>query len=142
MKVHKASLVLLIVAVCSFSCSNDDNDDGPQEPTVMELITSESWYLEGFGDFILDDCDKHSTYRFGTDGSILIEAHSLDAEDNCMYDGDIMYSWELISDTEFILTEDGDDLTCLITVLSENDFSFDLGEDSFNYVLDKNPGNG
>ena len=76
------------------------------------------------------------------EGGLVLEAYGYDGEFNCNFLGNSNYTWQLLSDTEFILTEDGEDLMCEIITLTENEFVFDVGEDSFTYVLDKNPGDG
>lgn len=134
-------LSILFSIMLASSCSSDDDGSEP-ESMVAELITDEDWYLESFGDFVLGDCDKQSIYNFTTDESLVIDAYGYDGEFNCNFLGNNNLSWELLSDTEFIITEDGEDLMCEIITLTEDEFVFDVGEDSFRYVLDKNPGDG
>lgn len=141
MKILKTTFILFVISICNFSCS--DNEDSNPVSMTEELITSGRWYAESQTDFTLDDCGKHSNFRFLENGNFVNESFD-DSSGSCEMKSTISGTWELLSDTQMTITFEDTTITYTIVTISEEELvvSYQSGSDTITTILDKNPGNG
>ena len=136
-------LFSVLITICILTACSSDDDSSTSEPTVEELLTSGNWYVESQTDFSMDDCIKHSNFRFLANGNFISESYG-DDSGTCEMNNTHSGTWEFLSDTEITMTYETSTITYTIVTISENELVFNWmsGGDSLTTILDKNPGNG
>ncbi|MEZ4802822.1 MAG: hypothetical protein R2797_08605 [Gelidibacter sp.] len=137
----KASITLFVILIC-FACSNDD--DSSSEPTTMQLLTADKWYMESSTLIIMTECRKQTWVQFLENEVLVGEGFYTDVNDNCISNPLATATWQLLGNSEFTITSNGETLLYTIISMSEDELtvSAELDGETQIYVYDKNPGNG
>lgn len=137
MKTH-TFLYLAILTLISFNCSSDN--DNASAPTVAELLTADTWYLESASLTIIDDCTKNSSFQFLNNGNVLSEGFGLNDEDECISLGVVSGTYEIISDTQMSTTFNEETNSSLVIVeISQSQLILrdESGSESNTLIFDK-----
>jgi hypothetical protein len=128
----------MVLALTLFNCSSDD--DSASAPTVAELLTADTWYLESASSIIVDDCTKTTYFQFLDNGNVLSEGFTLNDVDGCITLGVVSGTYELISDTQLATTFNGETNESLIIVQITDEqliLRDESGSESNTLVFDK-----
>jgi len=110
----KTSWFYLLCSIALFSCSDDDGNTA--QPTVAELLTSGRWYFQTVSSSELNACEKTTFIEFFDNGNAYSETYSLNTEGACTMISSSSGTYELLSDTQLSITNNGETNDDLVIV--------------------------
>lgn len=131
------SLILLSLFAASLTACKKDKDEEPKEKTRTEILTAKEWKYVDYGEdtnndgtlsqseSYLETCEVDDTYKFNTDGTIVIKPNSVTCDPD---DATETITWKFQNnETEMVLSTGR-----LVKIKTLNETSFELTSEPAN----------
>ena len=129
--------MLLFMSLAILGCSSDD--DGNNQQSTEDLLTSGKWYFESITPGSYTDCEKKGYIQFMSNGTAIINSFE-DFDGPCESLGAITVSYTLTNNVNLTLTFAGETQNAVIEAISSNSLRVSNPDDGEIIEFDKTEG--